>query len=472
MMTRMSDAHLVYKVLDSDQQAYEALVSRYYAQVNRFCIAKVSNPHDAEDLTQEVFIRAYANLHKLRSPEKFRPWLLSISANLIKKYFRDKYQNETCISLEDLTDSSLYKRCTDPIVQTTEDLVLGQLDFSPLHRFMHSMPEHLNESLTMHYLNDMTYKDIARLLKLPISTVKARMYNARQWVLRNSLSRTTPKELRNQIGELVTNVARNHEELSKVLYTNMLENQPILALLDPIKLQQVPIKVFTYTLSDPDKSDNLMIMADIHPLTPTVVIKSKEQIAVRAFLQLLPKSKPLRAVVLEQKLWNVIDEFALTDNPTEYFTYYLTPQEIRKTNISEGVTEIELTNTLILENLSSQDKRLSGIIKSLKNENPEYPHSLRLFVHEDSSGTIDTYALFIHSGIGNLWELASYSSFLDDYSKYLGSCISLGSSLLLKQGYHITVNGILSHNATFQSILLNIGFRHMLTFVGATILVE
>lgn len=83
MMTRMSDADLVYKALDSDQRAYEALVSKYYVQVNRFCIAKVSNPHDAEDLTQEVFIRAYANLHKLHNPEKFRPWLMGISANLI-----------------------------------------------------------------------------------------------------------------------------------------------------------------------------------------------------------------------------------------------------------------------------------------------------------------------------------------------------------------------------------------------------
>lgn len=362
--------------------------------------------------------------------------------------------------------------CTDPIIQTTEDRVLDQLHFSPLHRLMHSMPEHLNQSLTMYYLDGMTYEDIAQLLKLPVSTVKARMYNARQWVLRNSLSRNTPKELRNQIGELVTDVARNCEELSKVLYANMLENQLILALLDPIKLQRVPIKVFTYTLGDPDKSDNLMIMADIHPLTPTVVIKSKEQIAVRAFLQLLPKSKPLRAVVLEQKLWNVIDEFALTDNPTEYFTYYLTPREIRKTNISEGVTEIELANTLILENLSSQDKRLSGIIKSFKNENPEYPHSVKLFVHEDPSGTIDAYALFTHSGIGNLWELASHNSFLDDCSEYLRSCVSIGSSLLLKQGYHITVNGIPSQNATFQSILQDIGFRHMLTFVGATIQME
>jgi RNA polymerase sigma-70 factor (ECF subfamily) len=468
----ISDAQLVYRTLNSDKQAYEALVNKYYTRINKFCIAKVSNPYDAEDLTQEVFVQAYANLHKLHEPEKFCPWLLSISANLIKKYLRYKYKNEASISLENFNEWSLYEESTDELSQMTEEQVLNKLDFSPFYELIQSLPEQYSKSFTMRYLNDMTYKDIAQLLKLPLSTVKARMYNARQWILRKSLSPKAPRELRAQISELVTNVAQNYEELNKKLYANILENQLVLSLLDPIRLHRIPIKVFTYTLGNSDISDNIMIVANFRPDIPSIIIKSKEQIVVRAFLQLLPKNKPLRIIVLEENLWDVIDEFASTSNKKNFLTYYLPPHRIRKTKIHEGITEIQMSNNLVLQELSSLDNNLSQIIQALKNENPEYLHNMRLFIHKDSSKTIDAYALFCHSGIANLWELATCKSFLDDNEKHLSSCISMGSDLLLKQGFHITINSIPSQDTTSQNILEDIGFQHILTCVGATILIK
>ena len=82
------DAQLVRSVLDGDRAAYAELYERYARWVRAVCFDTARNLSDAQDLTQEVFLRAYAQLGRLREPERFGAWLHSIARNRCLEWLR------------------------------------------------------------------------------------------------------------------------------------------------------------------------------------------------------------------------------------------------------------------------------------------------------------------------------------------------------------------------------------------------
>ena len=86
----ISDELLVRKVLDGDKSSFGILVDRYKRSVFLHSIKTTQDFHDAEDITQDVFIEAYLNLQKLKEPSKFGSWLRGITQNLCRMWIRKK----------------------------------------------------------------------------------------------------------------------------------------------------------------------------------------------------------------------------------------------------------------------------------------------------------------------------------------------------------------------------------------------
>ena len=84
--------HLVLKTQQGDKSAFNQLVHKYQIFVYKIILRYVKNHADAEDMTQETFIRAFQNLHQLKEPEKFPGWLRTIAENISKRWMSQYHE--------------------------------------------------------------------------------------------------------------------------------------------------------------------------------------------------------------------------------------------------------------------------------------------------------------------------------------------------------------------------------------------
>jgi RNA polymerase sigma-70 factor (ECF subfamily) len=467
MSAQVSDSVLVQQAF-SNIHKYEALIEKYYAQVYKFCVKQVSNPIEAEDITQEVFASAHASLHMLREPAKLHPWLLGIAFNLSKRWLRHKYQYHIKPSTDELDDTYMYKHHISSLSSSPEDKVLQQLEFSPLYDIMQSMPSKARESLEMYCLDDMSYRDIADLLGVPVSTVRGRIYNAKQWLLSNTLAPETPRNVREQIAEMVTSAAKDYDHLRLALSTEALKNQIILALLNSVRIVRARLKAYTYR----NKLDSLMVTTNMDELHIAVIDTAKKA-AVAAFMQLLNKGKRTHVIVTNPKVWPMVESLATVENVRHYLTYYLIPQNYKPSTPGLEVSEVSLPNSSVRDYLCSRDSKLANLIHCMENEDPDYLAGLRLIISTDSDRrNTSAYVLFADSGVASLWELARHNAFIDDGTKHIEACISFGSQLLLNEGRCITVNGVAPDNILLRRILERIGYVLSSSQVSAYVTVQ
>ena len=187
-------ASLVERCLSGDASAWEQIVQQYSRRIYNICYRFAGSADDAEDLTQEVFIRMYRTLNSYdTSRGAFVTWVTTITRNLLVDHFRRS-------KIERLTDS------LDASPSADEDaLTLGEQipDQGPapeaqvqsvetrqvVHQALQKLSPELREAVILRDLQDMDYRDIATVLKVPEGTVKSRINRGRTELAR-LLSRT------------------------------------------------------------------------------------------------------------------------------------------------------------------------------------------------------------------------------------------------------------------------------------------
>jgi len=121
------DHILIQRFLAGDEEAFECLVERYYQRIDRLAQHVVRHPMAAEDITQEVFLRAYHALHRFRGEASLYSWLYRIAINLCLNHLRRQANR---VSMADETDVSAFPMAADPSSllenQERERLSVGQ----------------------------------------------------------------------------------------------------------------------------------------------------------------------------------------------------------------------------------------------------------------------------------------------------------------------------------------------------------
>jgi len=169
-----NDNELLQAVLRGNNNAFRDVIHRHMGAVYAFVYRYVRNTHDAEDVTQEAFVRVWKNLKQFDQSRNFKTWLFAIAKNaaldLIKKkkpvLFSQISENE------DILDALLA-----PHVGAAEpaDVVLEQkLARADLARALAALPPAYRTVLTMRYKNDLKFREIAEALGEPIDTVKSK----------------------------------------------------------------------------------------------------------------------------------------------------------------------------------------------------------------------------------------------------------------------------------------------------------
>jgi RNA polymerase sigma-70 factor (ECF subfamily) len=165
---------LIQRAQGGDPAAFEALVDQYARYVYNLALRLVSDPHEAENLSQEAFLRAWRGLRDFRGDASFKTWLYQIVTHLC--YNRLPGLRRELQSME--VDESALEL---PDEQTTlEENVLSHELCHALHAAMDRLPESYRLLLTLRHLQELSYAEIAAVTGMPLGTVKTGIHRARQ----------------------------------------------------------------------------------------------------------------------------------------------------------------------------------------------------------------------------------------------------------------------------------------------------
>ena len=183
-----SDAELIERCLQKDNAAWEAIVARFRRKV--FHIAyKFTGKHDeAEDLTQEIFLKVFKSLDRFHRDADFSTWLSSVARNYCIDHYRAS-KREREVVVEDLVafDQAPASAGSNP-QRTLEDRDRRSFLLSGLDR----LPEKLREAVVLRDLQGLSYQEMAERLDLPEGTVKSRINRGREELSRLLLRAQQP----------------------------------------------------------------------------------------------------------------------------------------------------------------------------------------------------------------------------------------------------------------------------------------
>lgn len=185
----LQDYRLVQSALEGNQQAYASLMERYRDTVFFMLLKMVKNRSDAEDLTIEAFGKAFKKIHQYTPDFAFSTWLFKIASNNCIDFLRKRRANTISIDGQmDEYGETMQMAIKADVPDPEEDLIRQQKS-KHLHDVVSKLKPRYKELVTLRYFDELSYEEIAEKMNLPIGTVKAQLFRARE-LLCNVLKNT------------------------------------------------------------------------------------------------------------------------------------------------------------------------------------------------------------------------------------------------------------------------------------------
>ncbi len=180
----LQDYELVQKALQGDEKAFARLLGRYKDTIYFMLLKMLNNRSDAEDLTIEAFGKAFKNLHQYSPTYAFSTWLFKIASNNCIDFLRKRKGITISIENEDEhSEMSEVARIKSKDLNPEEKLIRKQKAIL-LQKVVRRLKPHYQELVELRYFREMSYEEIAEELKLPLGTVKAQLFRARQMLFK------------------------------------------------------------------------------------------------------------------------------------------------------------------------------------------------------------------------------------------------------------------------------------------------
>jgi len=177
-------AKLVRQCMAGDAQAWQQLVVSQHRRIYAICYRFTGSPSDAEDLTQDVFLKLYKNLASFDTQKgSFQTWITTLARNLLVDHFRRTRLERVSDSLDATFDGeedgpTMAERLADPR-PSQEHHVAGLELKARVQAALKQLSPELREAVILRDLEDMDYKEIAQVLRIPEGTVKSRISRGR-----------------------------------------------------------------------------------------------------------------------------------------------------------------------------------------------------------------------------------------------------------------------------------------------------
>ncbi len=159
------------RVLSGDRQSYALLVDKYKGPIFNLAYRMTGSREDADDLTQETFIRAYQNLHRFDQSKKFFTWLYTIGVNLIRNHLK---KNARDVSHHAAADSALEHQARGNGTGQSDGYANDRI--IRLEQVIRNLPVDLREAIILKFINDLTFEEVAAITGDSVSAVKMRIY--------------------------------------------------------------------------------------------------------------------------------------------------------------------------------------------------------------------------------------------------------------------------------------------------------
>lgn len=176
-LRELSDEQLVVLCQGDNHAAFTVLVDRYKDRIHRLIRRMVGGPDD-EDLTQEVFIKVYRAIPGFRGGSTFKTWVYKIAHNLCLSEIRKKGRRGEHLSIEEEGDEKLHCLLPDARQGLEDEIEKRDLSQS-IRRLMERLPPQYRTVLTLFYLEQAKYEEIADIMGIPLGTVKTHIHRAR-----------------------------------------------------------------------------------------------------------------------------------------------------------------------------------------------------------------------------------------------------------------------------------------------------
>ena len=177
------DVQLIHKILSGDDEAFTALVRKHQKRVHALVWRKVGDFHFAEEITQDVFLRAYKYLSTLKDPSQFSGWLYVITDRLCNNYLQKK--KSEIKSLEDVPVIEMQRISYERYVSEQNEKEAHAHRQELVRKLLEKLPESERTVMTLYYLGEMTAKEIGNFLGVSVNTITSRLTRARKRLQRD-----------------------------------------------------------------------------------------------------------------------------------------------------------------------------------------------------------------------------------------------------------------------------------------------
>ena len=172
------DQPLVSRCLDGDEAAWEDLVRQHTRQVYGLCFRFTNSAQQAQDLTQDVFLRVFKTIKTFRSAEgSFHTWLARVTRNLLIDHYRRTRQERVTDSIEE--QLPMLEETGGTAAARPDQVLAGREAREILQATLQKLSPDLREAVILRDLQEMEYREIAEVLDIPEGTVKSRINRGR-----------------------------------------------------------------------------------------------------------------------------------------------------------------------------------------------------------------------------------------------------------------------------------------------------
>jgi RNA polymerase sigma-70 factor (ECF subfamily) len=170
-MDHRTDAEIAARVLQGDKEAYSLLVDAYQGPLFNLALRMTGSYADADDLTQEIFFRAYQQLRKFNQEKHFFTWLYTIGINIIRNHIKKRNRDEAFNTAQRYCSESQIKK-----FEEKENDGLPEDRMIILEMTLRKLPIDVREAIILKYYQNMTFEEIAAITGDSTSAVKMRVY--------------------------------------------------------------------------------------------------------------------------------------------------------------------------------------------------------------------------------------------------------------------------------------------------------
>ena len=173
-MTTANDQDLIAKVLDGDTNAFSVLVNRYKDLVFSLSLKMLKNREEAEEISQDAFIKVYKSLHKFKGDSKFSTWIYKVVYNSCLDRLKQYKKNYALVPIDEFNENQV------KTLDNAFDALVSQDRKNAIQACLNKLPSEDSFLLTLYYFEEQSLEEISKIVGLTGNNVKVKLFRSRK----------------------------------------------------------------------------------------------------------------------------------------------------------------------------------------------------------------------------------------------------------------------------------------------------